>query len=182
MKKHVLFLLIVSSVCGFSQKGLDSLISNSTSLLKNLGCGDSITYYQCHVEEAIQQLSTASGQTLTGNSQKYSITEKFVIYKTIENYQVNYYASSLTIFPNRKFSGLKIREKQYWNFKKEKNFVLSEQGLKVLLALEKKGKEAIEYDYAITKYNTNQVIIKLKKSFKQLVIDGDYVISKMIVY
>lgn len=180
MKNHVLFLLTVLAVCGFSQKGLDSLIYNSTSLLKNLGTGDSITYYQCHVEDAIQQLSTASGQTLTGNSQKYSISEKFVIYKMLENYQVNYYASSLVIFPNRKFSGLKIREKQYWNFKKERNFVLTQQGLKVLLALEKKGKEAIEYDYAITKYNTNQVIIKLKKNFKQLVIDGDYVISKMI--
>lgn len=152
----------------------------TSSILKNVKAGDSITYYQCHVEEATQQLSTVSGQTLTGKPQKYSITEKYVITNTGETYHANYYSSSLTIFPNRRFSGLKIREKAYWEFKKEKSFVLTPQEVSGLVALENKGREAMEYDYPITKYTTNQLIIKQGRNFKQLVIGENYVLSKLI--
>ena len=158
---------------------LDSTIESS-SMFKGLKPGDSLTFYQCHVEEAVQQLSTASGQTLTGKAQKYSITEKYVVLKTPEGYTVNYYTSTLSVFPNKKFSGLKIRERPYWAFKKVKTSAISSQDLSVFLSLEKKGREAIEYDYAITRYTTNQIIIKKRKDFKQLVIEGDYVISKLI--
>lgn len=150
------------------------------SMLHDLKAGDSIVFYQCHVEEAVQQMMTASGQTITGKPQKYTITEKFVLIKEDNSYKVNYYTASLNVFPNRKFSGLKIREMPYWDFRKEKTFVLRDEDLKVFLALEKKGREAIEYDYAITRYTTNQIIIKQGKNFKQLVIDGNYVISKLI--
>jgi hypothetical protein len=173
----VIFLLFVA--CVFNAQIQDSLINNSNSSLKNLKIGDSITYYQCHVEEATQQLSTVSGQTLTGKPQKYSITEKYVVRKTVESYSVNYYSSSFTNFPNRRFSGLKIREKPYWEFKKEKTFALSKKHISMLIALESKGREAMEYDYAITKYTTNQLIIKHRKDFKQLVIEGNYVLSKL---
>jgi hypothetical protein len=178
MRRSFLILLVVSVFGSFAQN--DSLVIPSSSILKNLKDGDSVTYYQCHVEEATQQLSTASGQTLTGKPQKYTITEKFVLKKKEQILTVVYYASSLTVFPNKKFSGLKIREKSYWEFKKEKTFSLTEKDLKILLALEKKGREAIEYDYAITKYNTNQLIIKFGKDFKQLVIDGNYILSKLL--
>jgi hypothetical protein len=173
----VVFLLFVIGV--FNAQTQDSLIKNSTSILKRLNSGDSITYYQCHVEEAVQQLSTISGQTLIGKPQKYSITEKYVLRKSAEGYLVNYYSSSFTNFPNRRFSGLKIREKPYWEFKKEKVFTLTNKHLSMLIALENKGREAMEYDYAITKYTTNQLIIKHHKDFKQLVIEGNYVLSKL---
>lgn len=172
--------LLFQGFYGKSQSA-DSVIIPASSLLYGLKNNDSITYYQCHVEEAVQQLSTASGQTLTGTPQKYSITEKYVIKKTGSTYSVNYYSSSLTIFPNRRFSGLKIREKAYWEFKAEKRFELDKASLKALVALESKGREAMEYDYPITKYTTNQLIIKQRKSFKQLVIEGNYVLSKLIV-
>lgn len=175
-----LFLIPFLVFCFSFQAQNDSLVIPNNSILKHLKVGDSLTYYQCHVEEAVQQLSTVSGQTLTGKQQRYTITEKYVLKKTGENYSATYYSSSLTVFPNRKFSALKIREKKYWEFKKEKDFVLSDKDLKYLIALEKKGKEAIEYDYAITKYNTNQLIIKDGKNFKQLVIDGGYVLSKLL--
>jgi hypothetical protein len=142
---------------------------------------DSLVYYQCHVEEAIQQISTASGQTLTSAADKYSITEKFVLTKTDSLYKVRYYVSSMIILPNKRFSGLKIREKPYWNFKKLKEEILSEKDVKLLAALELKGKEPNEYDFAISKYNTNQMIVKKKKDFRQLNIDGDYLISKLIL-
>jgi hypothetical protein len=176
---RVLFLTLIVLSSGLKAQQ-DSMRIPESSILKRLGLKDSITFYQCHVEEAVQQLATVSGQTLTGKPQRYSITEKYVIRKMENGLQVDYYSSSLNVLPNRKFSGLKIREMPYWEFKKEKTFLLSPTSLRVLLALEKKGHEAIEYDFAITKHNTNQVIIRHRKDFKQLVIEGNYVISKLI--
>ncbi len=149
-------------------------------MLSALKKGDSLIYYQCHVEEATQQVSTASGQSFTSAPQKYTITEKFVVINDSLNFRCKYFISSMIILPNRKFSGLKIREKAYWNFKKEKETLLSEKDLKYLMALENKGREAIEYDYVVNKYTTNQLIIRKKKDFKQLVIDGNYVLSKLL--
>lgn len=180
MRTRLLIVFLLAAFYGLAQIS-DSLVIHAGSLLSRLNGGDSLTYYQCHVEEAVQQLSTASGQTLVGQPQKYSITEKYVLKKRGTTYYVDYYTSSLTIFPNRRFSGLKIREKAYWEFKKEKQFELDHKALRVLIALEKQGREATEYDYPITRYTTNQLIIRQRKNFKQLVIDGNYVISKLIL-
>jgi hypothetical protein len=179
MKFSFCFISFAFCVAARAQS-MDNSLLPETSMLRDLLVGDSIVYYQCHVEDAIQQLTTASGQTLTGKQQKYSITEKYVLIKEEKGYMINYYASSLNVFPNKKFSGLKIRERPYWAFKKDKSFKLKEDDLRVFLSLEKKGREAIEYDFAISRYTTNQLIIKHKKNFKQLVIEGNYVISKLI--
>lgn len=180
MKSIIVFLISLNSFISFAQTADSSVSIPASSMMKELKTGDSITFYQCHVEEAIQQLATASGQTLTSKAQKYSITEKYVLIKREVGYDVNYYTSSLNAFPNKKFSGLKIRERPYWAFQKDKSFHLKTQDLKVFLALERKGREATEYDFAITRYTTNQIIIKQKKDFKQLVIEGNYIISKLI--
>lgn len=177
MKNSVLFVLLLSLKVAAQNPGLRA---QPVGTLNKLNPGDSVIYYQCHVEQAIQQMATVSGQTITGKPQKYSITEKYVVYKTTEGYIANYYTSSLNVLPNRKFSGLKIRERPYWEFKREKTLPLTEQNLVVFAALENKGKEAIEYDYVIDKYNTNQLIIKQGKKFKQLVIEGDYLITKLL--
>lgn len=174
----VLILFFICAYDCFSQNNFEQI--NSKSLLNNLQQGDSVIYYQCHLEEGTQSLVSASGQTITGKAQPYTITEKYVIIKKQEQFFVRYLTSSMTIFPNKKFSGLKIREKDYWQFKQDSTFFLSDIGLKVLLSLENKGREAVEYDYPITKYTTNQIIIKRKKDFKQLVIEKPYIISKLI--
>src|SRR6185436_18957592 len=145
MKSLAVFFCIVS--LGLKCQS-DSMHIPESSMLKRLGLSDSVLFYQCHVEEAIQQQSTASGQTITGKPQRYSITEKYVIRKSEQGFLVTYFSSSLNVFPNKKFSGLKIREMPYWEFKKEKTFLLSPAALRVFLALEKKGREAIEYDFA----------------------------------
>ena len=176
--KHAFLLLFIGIVFQGPAQTFETEIQQSKSLLKNLNVGDSIIYFQCHVEEGTQQLVTSSGQTLTGKPQPYTITEKFVITKNIQSFSVKYFTSSLTVFPNKKFSGLKIREKDYWQFKLDSTFNLNEQGLKILLALENKGREAMEYDYPVTKYTTNQLIIKHHKDFKQLVIENKLYISK----
>jgi hypothetical protein len=151
-----------------------------TTLIARLQSGDSIVYYQCHVEQLEQQLSTASGQTLNTAPQKYSITEKFVITRDSAAFRVRSYVSSMIVLPNRRFSGLKIREKAYWNFKKVREEELSEKDVKILAALEDKGREPTEYEFPITKYNTNQIIIRQRKNFRQLLIEGDYIVSKLI--
>jgi hypothetical protein len=149
-------------------------------MIAKMNGNDSLVFYQCHVEEVVQQISTASGQTLTSNPEKYSLTEKFIVTKKDSSYSVRHYVSSMLVLPNRRFSGLKIREKPYWNFKKIKEESLSEKDVKLLAALELKGKEPNEYDFAISKYNTNQIVIKKKKDFRQFNIDGKYIISKLI--
>lgn len=153
---------------------------SSNSAFSQLKTNDSVIVYQCHVESATQQLSTASGQTITGTAQKYSITEKYSIIKSDTGYRVNYFIASMSAFPNKKFAGLKFKERSYWHFKFIKTFQLSDTDLKVFLALENKGKEAIVYDYGISKYNTNQLVIRYQNDYKQLVIDGSYVLSKLI--
>jgi hypothetical protein len=177
---RILLFIVAFLVIGLTNAQSGDSIIPKQSILNHLSVGDSVIYYQCHVEEAVQQMSTVSGQTISGKPQKYSITEKIVVKKTTDGFQATYYTSSLNVFPNRKFSGLKIREKAYWEFKKVGSYLLSERDLKILLAMEKKGREAIEYDYAITKYTTNQLIIKRKKDFKQLVIEGEYILSKLL--
>ncbi len=179
--KHLFVLLFIGFVFQSHSQTFDTEIQQSKSLLRNINIGDSIVYYQCHVEEGTQQLVTSSGQTLTGKPQPYTITEKFVITKNNQNFGVKYFTSSLTVFPNKKFSGLKIREKEYWQFKQDSIFNLDEKGLKILLSLENKGREAMEYDYPITKYTTNQIIIKHHKNFKQLVIEDKQCISKYML-
>jgi hypothetical protein len=179
--RYLVALLFLMAFTNVKAQLFESIINTSESSLKELQVGDSILYYQCHVEDVGMQLQTAAGQTLTSNPQKCSITEKMVVVKTSSNYLVRYYNSSLTILPNRKFSGLKIREKSYWNFRLNKEFVLNENQLKILIAIERKGREAIEFDYIVSKYTTNQVIVKQKKNFKQLVIEGDYVLSRLLM-
>lgn len=172
--------LILSLAC-WSQNWADSLIVKHNTLLKEIRVGDSLTYYQCHVEEGTQQLTTASGQTLQGSRQKYSITEKYVLVKSTSGWTVHYYTTALNVFPYKKFSGLKIKERSYWQFVKARSFPLDETALKIFIGMEKRGREATEFDYGITKYTTNQLILKHGKDFKQLVIDGDYVIARGVV-
>ncbi len=122
MKSLIIIGLFLNSLFSLSQS-TDTSLNIESPFLKKLRHGDSVTYYQCHVEEAIQQLSTVSGQTLTGNQQKYTITEKYIVKLKDGRYVADYYSSSLTAFPNRKFSGLKIRERPYWDFKKEEHLI-----------------------------------------------------------
>ena len=73
-----------------------------------------------------------------------------------------------------------MREKEYWNFKKLKEELLSEKDLKILGAVELKGHEPNEYEFAVTKDNTNQIIIRQRKNFRVLVGIGENVLSKLI--
>lgn len=149
------------------------LSAQSKSIVTELEIGDSVLVYQCHVETATVSLQTASGQTLSGSESLSSVTEKFIIKRTKEGYEARYFTSDYSALPNRRFSGLKIREKEYWHFKLVSTKKLQTSEMLALLVLERGGREAIEYDYIISKYTRNQIILKKNKDFRQLVLDGE---------
>lgn len=148
-------------------------------MLAKLAEGDSLVYYQCHVEAAEQELRTASGHTLNSVSKNFSITEKFILYRQNENYRLTHFVSVLTMCPNRRFSGLKFKEKNYWEFLYKESKLLSEKEIKSLEMLEKIGKEANEYDFAITTKNRNQLIVLGGKNAKQLGLPDAILISTL---
>jgi len=140
--------------------------------------GDSLTFYQCHVTEASQYLVTASGEKIEGKAQKYTVTEKYVVINKLGSYRMKYYTSSLSDFPNKKFAYLKLKEKDYWNFKLFKDTLISDHDVLMFAAIELKSHDTIEYDFRITKYNTNQIIINGRKVMRHLVVDGNYTLKK----
>jgi hypothetical protein len=158
--------------------------SSSSSTEKNkwlhkLSNGDSLVYYQCHIEAAEQELKTASGHTLNSVAKNLSITEKFVLYKLNNVYTLTHYVSVLTMCPNRRFSGLKFREKAYWEFFYKESKALFDKDLQILTAIENIGKEANEYDFAISTENSNQVIILGGTKAKQLGLPKGILLSKV---
>lgn len=146
--------------------------------MAELKSGDSLLFYQCHVEEAVTEITKANGEKIKGESKKISITEKFVVYNVNGTYQMKYFTSTLSNLPNRKFTYLKVKEKEYWNFKLEKNTTINEHDALVFCAIEYKSHATTEYDFVVDKYNTNALIIRNKKIMKHLVVDGNHLLSK----
>jgi len=149
------------------------------TMLGKLLTGDSLTYFQCRVVDADIQV-TAGNQKIESEKQQITITEKFVIHLKKNEYWIRYYTSGLTVFPNRRFSGLKIRQKAYWNFSFRVERKLEDKEVGFLATLQTVGKETTEYDFALTKHTTNQIIIKQKKNFEQLLIKEKVSISEAL--
>lgn len=145
-----------------------------------LKVNDSLVVYQCHVEQAVQTTVTDKGQVLEGQKKNFSISEKYVITRSDTGYRLRYYTSALTVFPNRKFSGLKKKERKYWEFKMERTTELNEHDVLVFAAAEKLGKETTEYDFTISKYTTNQVIFKGHSLMRQLVLETPLTIRQSL--
>ena len=139
---------------------------NKTMLAK-LAEGDSLVYYQCRVKTAKIGITTSS-QQIDSKEQQISITEKFVIVRKENFYLTRYYTSGLTALPNRKFSNLKLYEKEYWNFTFKVGRTLTDNEVLYLASLEKRGMGTNEFDFVISKHNPNQIIIKQHKGFEQL--------------
>jgi hypothetical protein len=148
-------------------------------MIAKLITGDSLTYYQCRVVDADIQVTTGN-QKIESKKQQITITEKFVINLKKNEYWIRYYTSGLTTFPNRRFSGLKIREKAYWNFSFRVERQLTDKEVQFLALLQNSGRETIEYDFAMTKYTTNQIVIKQRKDFEQLLIKEKLSISEAL--
>lgn len=146
--------------------------------MAQLKWNDSLVYYQCHVEEAQQTLVTASGEKISGKMQKYTITDKFVVYHSKGQYRMKYFSSTLSDFPNKKFAYLKLVEKPYWNFQLVKDTLLAEHDVLIFGAMENKSHDTTEYEFKINKQNTNEIIIMGAKVMRQLLVQGEYLLKK----
>lgn len=177
MRLLVICYLIICYGTLSAQTNSDKLIKNT--LLAKLNTNDSLIYYQCRATTAAIEIKTGN-QKIESKEQHISITEKFVIIHTSTNYLIRYFTSGMTILPNRKFSGLKLREKSYWEFKFKSERALTDEELAFLSGLQSAGKETTEYDFTISKYTTNQIIIKKQKDFEQLLIKDKLSISEAL--
>lgn len=177
MKRFVTFLLIGLTSLVSAQTDTEAKLNNT--LLAKLGTNDSLIYYQCRAATAAVEIKTGN-QQIESKEQHISITEKFVIVHKGDNYIVRYYTSGMTVLPNRKFSGLKLREKKYWEFTFKSERLLNSNEIKFLESLQVSGKETTEWDFTISKHTTNQIIIKKQKDFEQLLIKEKVSISEAL--
>lgn len=180
MKLIYIVALFFSVVVSEAQESLavkfpEHLLKTSIVSLK---AGDSLTYYQCHVDNAAQQLVKENGEVISGEKKQISITEKFILINENGKYRLKYFTSTYSNMPNRKFAYLKLVEKKYWDFKLVKDIYLNEHDVLMFAAIENKSHEAIEYDFPINKYNTNALIITNKKVMKHVIVEGDYLLKK----
>lgn len=150
----------------------------SDTYIAKLKTNDSLIYYQCHVAEAAQELTTSTGEKIKSKPQKFTITEKYTIIKSNRGYRLKYSRSSICDYPNKKFAYLKLKEKKYWEFTPVKDTLINEHDVLIFAAFEKKSHDTTEYDFKVTKYSSNQLIIIGRKIMRQLIVDGDYLLNK----
>jgi hypothetical protein len=156
-----LFLLVL--LC----RAQDTLLVPRSSIFYGLAKGDSVSIYQCRVIDPEKEPKIASDYAQAAQVM-YTLTDKLVIVKNDRGYSARVYRTHMRDLPNRKFSGLKIKERPYWMFEFVRAAKLTDEMMKFILNVESRGQEAIEYDYAITKHTRNQVIFRKGKNFKQL--------------
>ncbi|MBI3519294.1 MAG: hypothetical protein HY062_08045 [Bacteroidetes bacterium] len=150
---------------------------NHTQIAK-LQSGDSLTYYQCHVDSASQEMITYSGQKINTKKKRITLTEKFVVYKTDTVYSCKYYTSSVTNYPNKKFPYLTLKEAKNWEFELKLQKQLLTKEVQMIAALETKTHAITQYELNVNKTCPNEIIIKGKNSNEQFIIEGNYVLSK----
>lgn len=148
--------------------------------IAGLQASDSLIYYQCHVDEASQELTTSSGQKISSKKRRLTITEKFVIVRKDSLYTCRYYTSPVTNYPNKKFPYLTLKEVKNWNFELQNARGLNREEVLLAAALETKTHAIINYDLNINKSCPNEVIICYRKNREQLIVEGDYLLSKLL--
>lgn len=178
--RHFLFILsccIVGLLKAQTITFPDHLKKTYIAKLQN---NDSIVFYQCHVDEASQELTTSSGQKISTKKRKLTLTEKFAISKTDSIYSCKYYASPITNYPNKKFPYLTLTEVKNWDFSLQKTRTLSNQEVLLIAAMETKTHDIVHYELNINKTCSNQIIVCYKKDKEQYLVEGDYLLSKIL--
>lgn len=148
--------------------------------ISKLQNNDSIVYYQCHVDEASQELTTSSGQKISSKKKKLTITEKFLILKQDSIYHCKYFTSGITNYPNKKFPYLTLTEVSNWDFEIQKTKILTNQEVLLVAAMETKTHDIVHYELNINKTCPNQIIVCNKKTREQYLVEGDYLLSKIL--
>ena len=138
MKNLLVCLFVLNFGIGISQTISFPEHLKKTTIAK-LQSGDSLTYYQCHVDSASQELTTASGQKIKTKKKKITITKKFVVFKNDSLYSCKYYTSSITNYPNKKFPYLTLMEVKNWEFETTGKHVLTFDDVLIMAPLSSFG-------------------------------------------
>jgi hypothetical protein len=178
--KQLLFIIIV-----FFKFSLDAQTVKFPEHLKKtqiakLQSGDSLTYYQCHVDSASQEITTSGGQKIKSKKNKITLTEKFIIHKSDSVYTCKYFTSPITNYPNKKFPYLTLTEVKNWEFEIKKTKSLSIEETLVIAALETKTHSIVHYELNINKTCPNELIVIGKNVNEQFIIEGNYLLSKSL--
>ena len=145
--------------------------------------GDSLLLYQCQVFPIKEQQVITSSEkkiTLQQKKQFVSFTEKIKISFSNSTYQLKYYTSSLSDYPNKKFAYLKLTEKSYWAFKLDKDTILPFADVLLVAAYEKKCLPITEYDFKVVANNSPQMIINGKKISEQYRLKERLILSEVM--
>lgn len=148
--------------------------------IAKLKTGDSLIYYQCHLDSASQEIITSGGQNIKTKKKRITLTEKFIIYKTDSIYSCKYSTSSITNYPNKKFPYLKLKETDSWEFETKKTKKLTTEDIHLIAALETKMHCITHYELNINKTCPNEIIIMGKNVNEQFIVEGNYFLSKII--
>ena len=178
--KHILSFLFIF-FCSFllSQKVKFPEHLKKTNIAK-LQTGDSLVYYPCHVDSALQETTLSNGKKITGKKKRITLTEKFVIHKRDSVYTCHYYNSPITNYPNKKFPYLSLTEVKNWEFELSQIKSLTEKEVKLIAALETKTHSIVHFELNINKTCPNELIIMGKHVNEQFIIEGDYLMSKCL--
>lgn len=152
----------------------------SKTEIAKLKQGDSLTYYQCHVDSAFTEMTLSNGQKVKTKKKRITLTEKFVINLKDSMYTVKYYIAGFNNYPNKKFPYLTIKETDTWYFEHKKTTNLSMQEVLLFAALETKTHNIVHMELNINKTCPNEVIIKGKNVNEQFIVEGNYLLSKSL--
>lgn len=103
-----------------------------------------------------------------------------MIVRTDSIYTCKHYASSVTNYPNKKFPYLTLKEVANWDFELQKSKTLNSQEVLLIAAMETKTHDIVHYELNINKTCPNQIIVCYKKDREQYLVEGDYLLSKLL--
>jgi hypothetical protein len=178
--KYILFIYIFIFFNNvFSQNIIFPEHLKKTNIAK-LQNGDSLTYYQCHVDSASQEITLSNGKKINSKKKRITLTEKFVIIKKDSIYICKYSNSPITNYPNKKFPYLTLTEVKNWEFEVKQTKALSSQEIQMIAALETKTHYIVHFELNINKTCPNELIIIGKNINEQFIIEGNYLLSKSL--
>ncbi|MCD6018279.1 MAG: hypothetical protein K0S53_1400 [Bacteroidetes bacterium] len=152
----------------------------SKTEIAKLKQGDSLTYYQCHVDSAFTEMTLSNGQKVKTKKKRITLTEKYVINLKDSIYTVKYYIAGFNSYPNKKFPYLTLTETDTWYFDLKKTTTLSIQEVLLFAALETKTHSIVHFELNINKTCPNEVIIKGKNVNEQFIVEGNYLLSRSL--
>ncbi|MES2567490.1 MAG: hypothetical protein V4565_11520 [Bacteroidota bacterium] len=179
MKSAVLICFLLVLLCGKNVANNFPPHFSKTEIAK-LKQGDSLIYYQCHVDSAFTEMTLSNGQKVKTKKKRITLTEKYVINLTDSIYTVRYYIAGFNSYPNKKFPYLTLTETDTWYFDLKKTTPLSMQEVMMFAAMETKTHNIVHMELNINKTCPNELIIKGKNVNEQFIVEGNYSLSRSL--